>query len=386
MKYSININQAAAGALNLLGVIDITDLAIFDTFKDFANSNRCEKMVDSGGKIWFWVSYDLIKKELPFARIDSKQAVYLRMKRLEKAGIIIFNPENQVLGKSFFCWGENYDALVSIPENETHTLGMKLPTPRYEITEVSQKPRYEITDPPRYEITEDYNTNIPYTISAAKAAASDSDESKNEREQGGEDEDRGECSGARACEDTGYSFDDFWQEYDFRKGSKKKALERWNRLKPIEREQIRQTLHLYKRQTKTVDNVGRAGAFIPMRKYPEFFLSAKVWEPLVDEVSETLATETTTQYDDAYAKYVGWAKEYHPQIVREVLLLSKQQFIDYKTRTYEPRAIVIGDESERNNLIWAHEWYYRPGVKDRNADVFSYFKHLINERLKSREI
>ena len=113
MKYTIHVNQAGADEAGLRGSIDIIDLAVFDAFKDFANSNRCEKMVDAAGKVWFWIDYSLVIEELPYCNLNTKDSVYRRMRRLADAKIIEFNPDNQKMGRSFFRWSVNYDALIT---------------------------------------------------------------------------------------------------------------------------------------------------------------------------------------------------------------------------------------------------------------------------------
>lgn len=113
MKYTIHVNQAGADGAGLRGIIDIIDLAVFDAFKDFANSNRCEKMVDAAGMVWFWIDYSLVIQELPYCNLNTKDSVYRRMRRLAEAKIIEFNPDNQKMGRSFFRWSDNYDTLIT---------------------------------------------------------------------------------------------------------------------------------------------------------------------------------------------------------------------------------------------------------------------------------
>ena len=130
MKYSILINQIGAHNAGLSDEIDIIDLAVFDAFKDFANSNRCQKKIHNG-RVYFWIDYNLVIRELPRVPLKTKDSVYRRMKKLSDAGIIEFHPDNQRTGKSFFCWGRNYDALI-LQEN-VHTSGFSSvpPTDNY---------------------------------------------------------------------------------------------------------------------------------------------------------------------------------------------------------------------------------------------------------------
>jgi hypothetical protein len=160
MKWTVSINQAGADSAKLRGVLDLIDLAIFDAFKDFANSGRCQKF-QSEGVLWFWIDYKIIIDELPYSGLKTKDAVYRRMKKLAAADVIIFNPTNQAIGRTFFCWGRNYDSLVSTsnPTDETRTLRMK---PRRG-TEETPKGYGQPSAPPTDETPNYPNTNTPYT-------------------------------------------------------------------------------------------------------------------------------------------------------------------------------------------------------------------------------
>ncbi len=115
MKYTILINQLGAHNAGLSVLLDIVDLAVFDSFKDFANGPHCEKLIE-GKRVWFWISYDKIIEQLPMVPIKTKDAVYRRMKNLEQAKVIRFHPKSKQMGRAFFCWGDNYAALLSSNE------------------------------------------------------------------------------------------------------------------------------------------------------------------------------------------------------------------------------------------------------------------------------
>ena len=111
MKYTSIIPQFAAYNAGLFGKIDAIDLMLFDAFKYFANSSRCEKRFYDG-KPWFWIDYGMIIDEIPFSGLTTKDAIYRRMKKLEQVQIIEFCPMNQSWNRSFFGWGKTYDALI----------------------------------------------------------------------------------------------------------------------------------------------------------------------------------------------------------------------------------------------------------------------------------
>lgn len=110
MKYTLQVNQIAAHGIGIQDKIDLIDLCLFDSFKSFANSAKCEKMIDDNG-IWFWISYAEIIRELPLANIKTKDGIYRRMLKLRDAGLIVFHANNQKATKTYFQWGVNYDAM-----------------------------------------------------------------------------------------------------------------------------------------------------------------------------------------------------------------------------------------------------------------------------------
>jgi len=177
MKYTIHVNQAGADEAGLRGSIDIIDLAVFDAFKDFANSNRCEKMVDAAGKVWFWIDYNLVIDELPYCNLNTKDSVYRRMRRLAEAKIIEFNPDNQKMGRSFFRWSVNYDTLITTtkPTDENpkgvKDLRTKIRRGTDENPEVSGKISEGGADKnPNYHNTNNHTTNHKTKASTAAVA------------------------------------------------------------------------------------------------------------------------------------------------------------------------------------------------------------------------
>ena len=161
MKYTLTINQLAAFNLGFLGKLDLVDLCLFDAFKSFANSAGCEKLIDDGG-IWFWISYGKIIEEMPFSGLNSKDVIYRRMKKLEACKIIKFHPNNQKMTKTFFQWGENYDAMERkqegvIPTDEkpkvAKDLRMKNRTPTDEKPKVPTDEKSDNTNTSSYPYT-----------------------------------------------------------------------------------------------------------------------------------------------------------------------------------------------------------------------------------------
>lgn len=123
MKYNININQYAAvtNGLNL----DIVDLAIFDFIKDFANSPKCVKMQTENGS-FFWVSHDLILKEMPLLGITTKRGLVKRIAKLVDAELIVRHESNIEKGCTMYAFGKNYHKMIFGENNEE--VGTKEPT------------------------------------------------------------------------------------------------------------------------------------------------------------------------------------------------------------------------------------------------------------------
>lgn len=182
MKYTLHINQIAAHSLGFLGKLDLIDLCLFDSFKSFANSTRCEKLVDEGG-IWFWVAYNLIIEEMPFSGIKTKDGIYRRMLKLRDCGLIIFHPNNQKMTKTFFQWGENYDAMertdwTDVPTDEKPEVGKDLRMKNRRCAD--EKPEVPTDEKPNNQTTNNQTTK------KVKGAHAQNPEDKNPKEPGGE--------------------------------------------------------------------------------------------------------------------------------------------------------------------------------------------------------
>jgi len=166
MNYSININQKAA--VDNKWDVDIIDLSMLDVFRIYAPKKKCEKIFDEAG-VWYWVSYGIIVKALPLSGLKTKDAVYRRMKKLEAAGLIVFNPKNQLLGRSYFQFGDAYDLYTAesdaksdeddqdvLPtDQKPEGVRMKPRTP----TDETPNPYGSKTEPPTDQKPDYYNTN-----------------------------------------------------------------------------------------------------------------------------------------------------------------------------------------------------------------------------------
>lgn len=181
-------------------------------------------------------------------------------------------------------------------------------------------------------------------------------------------------------------FEKLWQQYGLKKGSKKNAASKWQKLSAADRAAIWATLDFYKRETVTEDTSDRAGKFKPMRKHLERFLAARTWEAYVDRIEEQ-KNEQPTPYDEAYEKYLHWVEANYPALLRECQHLSKPQFQTYKTPGYVRGSTAIGQKVEFSIFTRAHENKAKHIPEaERYGDVFSYHCALIEQRVKERQI
>jgi len=116
MKYNLSINQKAWADLNL--DLDPYDLIIFDFIFTFSTTGNGQTLHDAGFT-WFWISYELIIQQVPILRRWvgnpkeglpryepwKKNTVYTRMKKLIDSGLLMANPNNKTLGRSYFRMG-----------------------------------------------------------------------------------------------------------------------------------------------------------------------------------------------------------------------------------------------------------------------------------------
>lgn len=110
MKWSFSINQRAIIENNL--TIDIVEAAVFDLIKDFSHSEKCRKTIENG-KVYFWISWKLIDEQAPILGLKTRQSVYNRIGSLVENGLLERHPQNQILSQSWFCFGVNYNKLIS---------------------------------------------------------------------------------------------------------------------------------------------------------------------------------------------------------------------------------------------------------------------------------
>lgn len=194
-------------------------------------------------------------------------------------------------------------------------------------------------------------------------------------------------SDSQAKSDEGAeSFEQLWQAYGMKKGSKKTALARWSKLSLADRENIWATLDLYKRETVTEDTADRAGKFKPMRKHLERFLSARTWEAYIDRAADQ-KSEPPTPFDENYQKYLDWVKQHFPQVLQQTTQLSRAQFVAFKSTSYVKGVRDIGTSGEMSMFKQAHADFCQASSEARKfSDVYEYHCSLIRYRVKVRQV
>lgn len=108
MKYTITINQYAAITNGL--DLDIADLAIYDFIKDFAHTDKCEKVITPEG-VFFWISHKLVIEAMPILNIKTAQGIKNRIEKLCAANVLVKHPRCEELNKTLYRMGRNCELL-----------------------------------------------------------------------------------------------------------------------------------------------------------------------------------------------------------------------------------------------------------------------------------
>lgn len=183
------------------------------------------------------------------------------------------------------------------------------------------------------------------------------------------------------------TFDEFWNRYGFKKGSKPNTVKKWEKLTGADRADIAATLDMYLRDTVT-KNTGRKNGFKPLRKHPEFYLSGRIWESYLDQAKEQAEKDSVpTEYDDAYKSYLKWVQDNTPAVLHHTKHLSKQQFIAYKTTYYVKGKSVLGDYLEAKFLMDAHRaMNTNPQELESYPDAFTLHCAKVEQFVKSQPV
>ena len=116
MQYTITINQLAVISAGL--DLDVVDLSIFDFIKHYSNSEKCMKLQTETGT-FFWISHHVVIQELPILGITTGAGILKRINKLIEAGLLTRHPNCELMRKTFYKFGPNYDKICFVTPNES---------------------------------------------------------------------------------------------------------------------------------------------------------------------------------------------------------------------------------------------------------------------------
>lgn len=190
-----------------------------------------------------------------------------------------------------------------------------------------------------------------------------------------------------------FSFDEFWQAYGFKRGSRKDAEKKWDRLPPAERAEIQRTLPAYLHATTTNDAArANGGRFVPMRKYPLTYLNSREWESYADAMpggstTAPVADTLPAELREPYRNYIDWAQRHFPNTLAKGIHLAPSQYLAFKTTIYVAGVLAMGKTVEMSRFEQAHKAMNVDGPQARDyRDVFDYHCKLISDHAKARVV
>ncbi|MBS4015629.1 MAG: hypothetical protein KGZ86_04255 [Candidatus Latescibacteria bacterium] len=155
MKYTITVNQSALAEYGLIYKTDWREWLIIDYLKDFVIYEHSKRIIYNNEE-YIWLNYNHLMLSMPCLKLNSKSAVSVRIKKLERLGLIktIQAPDN-TLYYTFtdkmidicFCRKKDIDRIKSRPHSQSY--------PHF-----SRPVRLTRTAPVRTGRTAQYNTNI----------------------------------------------------------------------------------------------------------------------------------------------------------------------------------------------------------------------------------
>lgn len=157
-KWSWTVDQRAIHESGLN--IDIIDFSILVMLVHFSASEGCQRMTESG-TVFYMFRWKLVKQQFPTMKLNTRQSVNKRMKKLIAAKLIAPHLENQSNRCSWYRFAENKEMLFS------GKCKQKLPTSNESYEQVTTKVTKTSNESLHYN-----NTNISTTIKKQKAASS----------------------------------------------------------------------------------------------------------------------------------------------------------------------------------------------------------------------
>ena len=106
-----------------LGIdISLTDLVIFEFLRSFETKTYCKKEKLDDEQIYFWVSHELIMKQLPILGIKTKRGIIDRINNLVNIGLLIRYTSPKGVNKSYYRFtalADRFDSGCTCEQNFT---------------------------------------------------------------------------------------------------------------------------------------------------------------------------------------------------------------------------------------------------------------------------
>ena len=106
-----------------LGIdISLTDLVIFEFLRSFETKTYCKKEKLDDEQIYFWVSHELIMKQLPILGIKTKRGIIDRINNLVNIGLLIRYTSPKGVNKSYYRFtalADRFDSGCACEQNFT---------------------------------------------------------------------------------------------------------------------------------------------------------------------------------------------------------------------------------------------------------------------------
>ena len=109
IQYSLTLHLREVQELGI--DINLVDLCIFEFLRSFETKTYCQKEKLDDGRVYFWVSHDLIMTQLPILGIKSKRNIIAHVNKLVEAGLLIRYENAQGVSKSYYRFGSLADKI-----------------------------------------------------------------------------------------------------------------------------------------------------------------------------------------------------------------------------------------------------------------------------------
>ena len=120
IQYSLTLHLREVQELGI--DINLVDLCIFEFLRSFETKTYCQKEKLDDGRVYFWVSHDLIMTQLPILGIKSKRNIIAHVNKLVEAGLLIRYENAQGVSKSYYRFGSLADKIDNgFPSDEIVT-------------------------------------------------------------------------------------------------------------------------------------------------------------------------------------------------------------------------------------------------------------------------